>query len=56
MPHLELSTIIGTRAMSGSAPTKIKECDHLLLGIEQAFIHIDVDNLSAALDLLAGNA
>ncbi len=28
---------------------------HRLLGIEQAFVHVDVDNLRAAFDLLAGD-
>ncbi len=41
--------------MSGSAAIKIEERRHRLLGIEQPFVHIDVDHLRAVLHLLARN-
>ena len=51
--HLEESIITGTRAMSGSAAIRLRKVDHRLLGIEQALVHVDVDDLRAVLDLLA---
>ena len=51
--NFELSTITGTRAMSGSAAIRLRKRDHRLLGIEQALVHVDVDDLRAVLDLLA---
>jgi hypothetical protein len=46
--HFELSIITGTRAMSGSAAIS-----HRLDRVEQAFVHVYVDDLRAVLDLLA---
>ncbi len=34
---------------------EVEECDHRLFGIEQAFVHVDVDDLRAVLDLIARN-
>ncbi len=51
--HLEESIMTGTRAMSGSAATRLQERHHRLLGIEQALVHVDVDDLRAVLDLVA---
>ena len=45
--------MIGTRAMSGSAAMRFRKLDHRLFGIEQAFVHIDVDDLRAIGDLIA---
>ena len=39
--------------MSGSAATRLRKVGHGLLGIEQALVHVDVDDLGAGLDLLA---
>ena len=51
--NFEESTITGTRAMSGSAATRLQELDHDLLRIQQAFVHVDVDDLGAVVDLIA---
>ena len=51
--HLELSIMIGTRAMSGSAAISFRNVSIASLGVEQALVHVDVDDLGAALDLLA---
>ncbi len=51
--NFEESTITGTRAMSGSAAIRLRKVDHRLLGIEQALVHVDVDDLRAVLDLVA---
>ena len=51
--QFELSTMIGTRAMSGSGRDVIQKRGHGLLGIEHGFVHVDVDDLRAAFDLLA---
>ena len=53
--HLELSIMIGTRAISGSERDEMQERGHGLLGIEHGFVHVDVDHLRAAFDLLAGD-
>ncbi len=53
--HLDESIITGTRAMSGSAGNQIQELHHRRFGIEQAFVHIDVDDLGAVFDLLTRN-
>ena len=39
----------------GFGRDQIEERDHGLLGIEQAFVHVDVDDLGAVLDLVAGD-
>ena len=51
--HFEQSIITGTRAMSGSAAIRLRKVDHRLLAVEQALVHVDVDDLRAVLDLLA---
>ena len=51
--HLELSTITGMRAMSGSAAMRLRKIGHRLLGVEQGLVHVDVDDLRAVLDLVA---
>ena len=53
--NFEESTITGTRAMSGSRGDEVEELDHRLLGIEQALVHVDVDDLRAVRDLVAGD-
>ena len=51
--NFEESTITGTRAMSGSAATRLRNSTIALLRIEQAFVHIDVDDLRAIGHLIA---
>ena len=51
--HLELSIMIGTLAMSGSAAISLRNVSMATLGVEQALVHVDVDDLRAGLDLLA---
>ena len=51
--HFELSIMIGTRAMSGSAAIRFRKRRHGRLGVEHALVHVHVDDLRAALDLLA---
>jgi hypothetical protein len=50
---LELSIITGTRAMSGSAPISLRNVSIAARRIEQALVHVDVDDLGTVLDLLA---
>ena len=45
----------GTRAMSGSAARRFRKRPHRLDRVEQPLVHVDVDDLGAALDLLAGD-
>ena len=54
--HLDESIITGTRAMSGSAAIRLRNVAMRLLGIEQALVHVDVEDLRAVLDLLARDA
>ena len=51
--NFDESTITGTRAMSGSAAMRLRKVDHRLLGVEQALVHVDVDDLRAARHLVA---
>ena len=53
--HFELSIMTGTRAMSGSAAIRFKKLGHGGFAVQQAFVHVDVDDVRAALDLLAGD-
>ena len=53
--HFELSIITGTRAMSGSAAISLRKVVIAVFGVEQALVHVDVDDLRAVLDLLAGD-
>ena len=39
--------------MSGSAAIRLRNVDHRLLGVEQALVHVDVDDLRAVFHLLA---
>jgi hypothetical protein len=39
----------------GLGGDEVEELDHRLLGIEQAFVHVDVDDLRAVRDLIAGD-
>ena len=50
--NLDESTMIGTREISGSR-RQVAELGHRLLGIEQALVHVDVDDLRAIGDLVA---
>ena len=45
--------MIGTRAMSGSAASRFRNVRHRLRRVEQPLVHVDVEDLRAALDLLA---
>jgi hypothetical protein len=53
--HFELSIMIGTRAMSGSAAIRLRKARHRRLAVEQALVHVDVEDVRAAFDLLAGD-
>ena len=50
--NFELSIMTGTRAMSGSAAIRFRNSDHRPFGIDQAFVHVDVDDLGAIGDLI----
>ena len=45
--------MIGTRAMSGSAATRFRNSTIARLRVEQAFVHVDVDDLRAVRHLIA---
>ena len=51
--HLEESTIIGTRLMSGSLGDQLGEAVHRRDAVDHPLVHVDVDDLGAGLDLLA---
>ena len=51
--HLELSIMIGTRAISGSPAISLQEAHHRRLAVEHRLVHVDVDDLGAVLHLLA---
>jgi hypothetical protein len=51
--HFELSIITGTRAISGSAAISFEKGRHRIFSVEQALVHVDVDDLRAIFDLLA---
>jgi hypothetical protein len=53
--HFELSIMKGTRAMSGRRD-QLQERRHGIFGVEQAFVHVDVDDLRAVLDLVAATS
>ncbi len=53
--HLLLSIITGTAAMSVFAGDEPQILGHRRLAVEQALVHVDVDDVRAALDLLAGD-
>ena len=48
--------MIGTRAIVGLRGDQAQERGHRLLAVEQAVVHVDVDDLGAVLDLLARDA
>ena len=50
--HLLLSIITGTVAMSLSPAIKPQEPRHHRFAVEQALVHVDVDDVGSALDLL----
>ena len=54
--NFEESTITGTRAMSGSEATRLRNSTIARLGIDQALVHVDVDDLRAVGDLVARDA
>ncbi len=51
--NFEESTMTGTRAMSGSAAIRLRKVTIACLGIEQALVHVHVDDLRAVLHLVA---
>ncbi len=51
--NFDESTMIGTRAMSGSAATRFKNLTIACSEIEQALVHVDVDDLRAGRHLIA---
>ena len=51
--HFEESIMTGTRAMSGSAAIRFRKRTIAASRVEHALVHVDVDDLRAALDLLA---
>ena len=51
--HLELSTMMGTREMSGSDGNQVQEAHHGGLAVEHGLVHVDVDDLGAVFHLLA---
>jgi hypothetical protein len=55
LDHLELRGIDHHRHARdvGLGGDEVEEVDHRLLGIEQALVHVDVDDLRAVLDLIA---
>ncbi len=54
--HFELSIMIGTREISGSPAIRLQKADHRRLAVEHRLVHVDVDDLRAVFDLLAGDA
>ncbi len=46
----------GTLATSGSLPSKLQEARHRGDAVDHAFVHADVDDVGAVLDLLARDA
>ena len=53
--HLELSIMTGTRAISGSAAMRLRNSTMAFLAVDQALIHVDVDDLRAVFHLITGN-
>ena len=53
--QFELSIITGTRAMSGSAASRFRKRVITAVAVEQAFVHVDVDDVRPAFDLLPGD-
>ena len=53
--HLELSTMIGTLAIDRIGRDQVEEPGHRLLAVDQALVHVDVEDVGARLDLVAGD-
>ena len=53
--HLDESIMTGTVPMSGSEAMRLRNRVIAALGVEHRLVHVDVDELGAALDLLAGD-
>ena len=51
--NFEESTITGHAGDVGLGGDEVEEGHHRLFGIEQALVHVDVDDLRAVLDLVA---
>ena len=51
--HLDESIISGTREISGSAAIRFRKRTMAASESSMAFVHVDVDDLRAVLDLLA---
>ena len=50
--HFELSTMIGTRAISGSVAMRFRNVRHRRFGVEHPFVHVDVEDVGAASHLI----
>ena len=53
--HFELSTMIGTRRDLGLGGDQVQKLGHGRFAVEHAFVHVDVDDVGAGFDLLAGD-
>ena len=53
--HLEESIMMGTRRDVGLGRQQVQKRRHRLDRIEEPFVHVDVDDLGAALDLVPGD-
>ena len=53
--HFEESTMTGTRLMSGSLATSLRKRSMAATAVDHPLVHVDVDDLGAALDLLRGH-
>ena len=47
--------MIGTLGDVGLGRDQVEEPGHRLLAVDQALVHVDVEDVGAALDLLAGD-
>ena len=45
--------MMGTREISGSDMTKLRKPNHDGLGVDESFIHVNIDHVGAAFDLLS---
>jgi hypothetical protein len=45
--------MIGTLQMSGSEPTSLKKLHHRCLRVQHRFVHVDINDLRAIVDLAA---
>ena len=53
--HFELSIMIGTLAMVGLGRDQVEEPGHGRLAVDHSLVHVDVDDVGAVFDLLAGH-